>query len=206
MKRAFFIWLAVLSAVCMNFTWAQNTDVILDIALAADANNNGFVDDDEILSLVSLWISGETVPDTQHTINDDAMLVLFEWWITSRALIAEPDPRPTQPLPPSIPKVEHPESIVGDNQKHKIRLYFKDPNGDVAELRIETLQGPNVGQPPRSQKVSFGTLTEGEFDVQIWCFNQGSQPLKVVEKFTFVDDHGLQGSREITYQCLPQPS
>lgn len=47
-----------------------------------DRNDNGRLDDDEILFAVELWIEGEKVPGTSINIDDAAILRLIELWIT----------------------------------------------------------------------------------------------------------------------------
>lgn len=47
-----------------------------------DENKNRYIDDDEILRAINLWISGVNVPGTSQTIDDAAILRLIDMWIT----------------------------------------------------------------------------------------------------------------------------
>lgn len=46
-----------------------------------DQNGNGYIDDDEILWAINLWIAGAAVPGTSQTIDDATILSLIDLWI-----------------------------------------------------------------------------------------------------------------------------
>jgi hypothetical protein len=70
-------------------TFAQNP-ALDEIGGASDANNNGKIDDDEILDAIRRWILGETVPGTNRTIGDDVMLDLIRVWVTGETITTPP--------------------------------------------------------------------------------------------------------------------
>jgi len=54
----------------------------LTIESVCDANSNSRIDDDEILTCIGFWVSGDEVPGTGQTINDAKILFLIELWVT----------------------------------------------------------------------------------------------------------------------------
>jgi len=46
-----------------------------------DRDGDGYINDDEILWVISLWITGAVVPGTAHVIDDATMLRLIDLWI-----------------------------------------------------------------------------------------------------------------------------
>ncbi len=88
----------------LSITLAQGTDeaTASEIAHAADANGNDRIDDSEMEMLISYWIMGETVPGTDHMINDDIIEILFIWWITGTDL-GESGGATDDPLPSPRP-------------------------------------------------------------------------------------------------------
>lgn len=46
-----------------------------------DQNVNGYIDDNEILNALNLWIAGGIVPGTSQTIDDTTILKLLDLWI-----------------------------------------------------------------------------------------------------------------------------
>ncbi|MCL6642180.1 MAG: hypothetical protein K6T71_02500, partial [Candidatus Bipolaricaulota bacterium] len=46
-----------------------------------DRNGDGYIDDDEILWAINLWITGAIVPGTSQVIDDATILRLIDLWI-----------------------------------------------------------------------------------------------------------------------------
>ncbi len=61
----------------------------LDIARALDTNNNGFLDDLEILRALDLWIRRAPVPSIAAVITDIQLLELLKLWQSRQFLLAE---------------------------------------------------------------------------------------------------------------------
>lgn len=53
------------------------------IESVCDANNNDRIDDDEILTCIGFWVTGEEVPGTGESISDAKILFLVELWVTN---------------------------------------------------------------------------------------------------------------------------
>ncbi len=71
------------------------------IEQALDANGNNRLDDGEIKTAINLWISGQVVPGTSQTINDNKMKQLMQTWISGSPLstqTAEPMAQTIQPM------------------------------------------------------------------------------------------------------------
>ncbi|MBI3660369.1 hypothetical protein HY230_07860 [Candidatus Acetothermia bacterium] len=59
-----------------------------ELAKALDANENGHLDDDEILQALQTWISDALIPGTNLGIDDEAMVGLLGFWV-GEGLICE---------------------------------------------------------------------------------------------------------------------
>jgi len=53
------------------------------IESVCDANDNARIDDEEIMTCVGFWVTGEEVPGTGLTISDDKIAFLVELWVTN---------------------------------------------------------------------------------------------------------------------------
>jgi hypothetical protein len=51
------------------------------VADAIDLNDDGALNDNEILFAVALWIAGVAVPETDQVINDAIIIALVQMWI-----------------------------------------------------------------------------------------------------------------------------
>lgn len=51
------------------------------LAQALDVNDNGIIDDEEMMSAVTYWVLGTPVPGTDMLVGDDQILGLIEQWI-----------------------------------------------------------------------------------------------------------------------------
>lgn len=91
---AFLVILVGLVLVTGLSTWAT----ALTIAQALDANENGYLDDPEILQAIQYWVTGEPVPGRGgERISDAIILELIAIWINHTPLGETP------PLPPPPP-------------------------------------------------------------------------------------------------------
>jgi len=63
-----------------DITITGSTGVTIESVL--DVNSNSRIDDDEILTAIGFWVSGDEVPGTGQTINDAKILFLIELWVT----------------------------------------------------------------------------------------------------------------------------
>jgi len=134
----------------------------------------------------------------------DLNIVVMWLWITFKEPVAKEDQeKPQTPRAPEIVSVNHPTSMVGNLDQHPITVGFKDANGDLVSLRVETLVGPSSGNPPQENRIDFQNLTSGNFTFQISCLNEGTAPFQVVEKITIIDAQGLEASEQISYMCQP---
>ncbi len=115
------------------------------------------------------------------------------------------EPSTTPPAPPAILSLNGPEAIVGNNERHDVTASFSDVNGDVLQLRLQTLEGPNAG-PPETFDLDLLGLSEGTFAFQIWCENVGDEPtpFPVTVQATLIDEFGLESApATFGYTCLP---
>lgn len=55
----------------------------VSIESVCDANNNNRIDDDEIVTCVGFWVTGEEVPGTGEFISDAKIKFLIELWVTN---------------------------------------------------------------------------------------------------------------------------
>jgi hypothetical protein len=87
--------------------------------------------------------------------------------------------------PPIIHRVEFPSVIPGDGQSHRGRLYFSDPNGDIALYKVEVLYSdppgwPGIAKNPKDRLIS-GTWKDGAIWIGFHCtgknYFQGSLTL-----------------------------
>jgi len=53
------------------------------IESVCDANDNNRIDDDEILTCIGFWVTGDEVPGTGQSISDAKILFLVELWVTN---------------------------------------------------------------------------------------------------------------------------
>jgi len=58
------------------------------IAEAIDTNSSGFIDDDEILEAVRLWVSGQPAPGLNQPLSDADMKDLIQLWVIGLPLAA----------------------------------------------------------------------------------------------------------------------
>lgn len=62
----------------------------LSVACAVDVNNNGLIDDAEILESIRLWVTGEAVPNTDNNIIDDVIILdMIRHWVLTQPLDCE---------------------------------------------------------------------------------------------------------------------
>lgn len=89
------VWLLVGMLLTFNALGA------VTIEQALDRNQNGFLDDLEMLQALDLWIHQTPVPGTEHaTIDDLKILELLQLWIKQTPLGQPPSPPPPPPPPP----------------------------------------------------------------------------------------------------------
>ncbi len=51
------------------------------VAEAVDTNSSGFIDDDEILNAVRLWVGGQPAPGLNQPLSDADMKTLIQFWV-----------------------------------------------------------------------------------------------------------------------------
>ena len=111
------------------------------------------------------------------------------------------------PSPPVITGIESPSTVAGNSQPVPLSVAFSDLNGDLAQIRFRTVQGPNASNPPQTSDLgSFQGQTSGTINLSIFCQNVGDtpRPFPVTDEIVLVDALGLE-SAPVTYSytCLP---
>ncbi len=115
-----------------------------------------------------------------------------------------PAPPPLDNTAPVIVDIEAPGFFPGDGQPHDVTVNFADQNGNVAQLRIETIEGPNAGQPPQTLTLDVAGLVTGEITFSISCQNTGSTFFNVTQRLVLIDAAGLESApKSHAYTCEP---
>lgn len=113
---------------------------------------------------------------------------------------------------PLIVDIDAPTLIDGNGQKREVTVEFEDLDGDLAQVRFQTLQGPGAVNPPQTFSLTnVAGLTRGTFTFSIFCQNNDDQPFNVTDEIVLIDGRGLESSpRTYTYTCQgttpPPPS
>jgi len=143
--------------------------------------------------------------DGWHTLLDVVDTLLDR--VVARIFVTLSAPLSPQPGdnfgPPRILTVDAPATIPGDGQPRPVSLRFEDPDGDVAQLRFETLVGPSEDEPPQTFNLNVRGQTRGELNFGLFCANPGDDTFTVINRLTLIDERGLSDSVEVEYRCLP---
>ena len=108
---------------------------------------------------------------------------------------------------PIITDIDAPDFIYGDGEPHVVTVEFEDPDGDLTNVRFQTLQGPGITNPPQTFSIpNVLGLIEGEFQFSIFCQNTTSQPFNITDQIVLIDKSGLESESETyTYTCEGLP-
>ncbi|HEY5595842.1 MAG TPA: PKD domain-containing protein [Candidatus Bipolaricaulota bacterium] len=131
------------------------------LAGAIDADNDGMIDDREIVDAIRLWISGATVPGAGQTIGDAEIVSLIQMWIMGEPVSASgaqyhPAPMVAHPL-----EVERALLLSTPARKGALTLDVVGTGVAGVELEVFDLSGRRVFQTQElGSRLRFDALDE----------------------------------------------
>ena len=94
--------------------------------------------------------------------------------------------------PPEIVHVDHPDSVPIDGSYAHGTIWFRDPDGDITWLVMETVDAVDFkgGEWNPMDFINEGDETEGASSFRVWC--EGSQCVRqyVTQRMILFDEAG----------------
>lgn len=144
---------------------------------ACDSNNNGTIDDDEVLTCITLWITDQPLQGVDRKISDEEIVTLVRLWITGERVDQPPMDVPTQFFPePTVKTFLDKEIEAAFEYWTKERLAKAQP---AMPVPIEALQGRapvSKAKTPTREDRPFALEGSKPSDATDSFFRQSSGP------------------------------